>query len=74
MRAAIVPVGRVRFESASEVLCARCHSPMERHQPDLDRPERMLGTCADCGAWFLIDGEARVMYALPDTTSLRRSS
>jgi hypothetical protein len=55
MRITSVPFGRVPFESASEILCALCHSPLERHQPDQDRPERMLGTCIECGAWFLID-------------------
>jgi hypothetical protein len=56
---------RVRFECSNEVLCVHCHSPLDRHQPVDESPERLLGTCCECGAWFLIDEEERVMVVLP---------
>jgi hypothetical protein len=31
----------------------------------------LLGTCLGCGSWYLIDGEACVMFALPDVRDLR---
>jgi len=61
----------VRFEFAGEVLCTRCQCPLDCHQPDPERPEQLLGTCLDCGAWHLLDGEAHLMYALPDLQALR---
>jgi hypothetical protein len=37
---------------------------MELHQPDQQRPERMLGICQDCHAWTLIgvgvDGQVKL--------------
>jgi hypothetical protein len=58
---------RIRFELASEVLCARCQVVLVRHQPDEEQPDRLLGTCDGCGAWFLLDLTNSVMIALPDT-------
>lgn len=66
MRTPLIPFERVRFECAAEVLCAHCQEVLDQHQPDSERPERLLGTCSDCGAWYLIDGCAGVMYRLPD--------
>jgi hypothetical protein len=62
----LAPLERIRFELVSDVLCARCHSPLERHQPHEEKPDRLLGTCDDCGAWFMIDLSAVVMIAMPD--------
>jgi hypothetical protein len=61
-RAAFEPV---RFEDPVEVLCACCQEPLERHQPDPGQPDRQLGTCTQCPAWFLIDARKGVMYLLP---------
>jgi hypothetical protein len=66
MRTSVASLERIRFELASEILCARCQTPLDRHQPDAERPDRLLGTCEGCGAWFLIDDEACLMMALPD--------
>jgi hypothetical protein len=71
MRTPLAPFERIRFELASEILCAHCHCTLDRHQPDPDRPEQLLGACLACGAWFLIDEEDAVMYALPDVRDLR---
>jgi hypothetical protein len=68
MRTPLAALERVRFECPSEVLCTCCHVVLDRHQPDDERPDRLLGTCPGCGAWFLIDAEACVMYGLPDVT------
>jgi hypothetical protein len=74
MRAPAILFDRVQFGSTFELVCVGCHGPLERHQPDLDRPDRLLGTCPDpdCGAWYLIDTEAHVMYTLPEPRSHRR--
>ncbi len=36
--------------------CSACGSPLEVHQPDLDIPHRLLGSCscAECGIWYAI--------------------
>ena len=64
---------RIRFEFPTEILCVRCHTSLDRHQPDPDRPERLLGTCYHCGAWYYIDDAAGVIVTLPDMESLRES-
>jgi hypothetical protein len=35
--------------------CRDCQVELNLHQPDEDRPEHMLGTCARCGEWYLIE-------------------
>jgi hypothetical protein len=64
-RAPLVPFERIGIELTSEVVCVRCPSTLERHQPDGDRPDRLLGTCPGCGAWYLIDLATAVMIVLP---------
>jgi hypothetical protein len=66
MRASVTPLERVRFECASEVLCAQCQTVLDLHQPDPEQPDRLLGTCPDCGTWHLMDPQAGVMYRVPD--------
>src|SRR5262249_49843896 len=38
--------------------CPNCEAELTLHQPDLDLPERILATCADCKAWFLSESQA----------------
>jgi uncharacterized protein YbaR (Trm112 family) len=59
----------------SEVACPGCQDHLEVHQPDERRPDRLLGTCESCRAWFLIDAVAAVMVRLPvaDALAGRRS-
>jgi hypothetical protein len=38
-----------------DLACPACQMVMEIHQPDLDQPERLLGTCTTCRAWTLVD-------------------
>ncbi len=39
-----------------ESCCPRCKGQLELVQPDLQRGDALLGVCARCPAWFLIDG------------------
>ena len=43
------------------------------HQPDINAPERLLGTCDDCGSWHLIDQDRAVTVLLPDADGLRNA-
>ncbi len=51
--------------------CLDCGEPLSIHQPDLNAPERLLGTCDACGAWHLIDADRAVTVLLPDADGLR---
>ena len=39
-------------------LCPRCEEDeeidLDLHQPDLQQPDRILGICPCCGAWYLL--------------------
>lgn len=35
--------------------CEYCQSWLNLHQPDIMSPDRLLGTCDVCHAWFVID-------------------
>jgi hypothetical protein len=43
-----------------------CHAPLDLHQPDAGRPDRLLGTCEACNAWLLVDRRGGLMLLLPD--------
>jgi hypothetical protein len=56
------------WDTAPRVVgCPKCGRALDLHQPDMDLPDRNLGTCGDCKAWFLIDYGSGVMLLLPDT-------
>jgi uncharacterized protein YbaR (Trm112 family) len=59
------------MEDHSEVACPACHDHLAIHQPDQQRPGRLLGTCPSCSAWYLIDDAADLMFRLPDEDALR---
>jgi hypothetical protein len=59
------------LEDRSEFSCPACCDDLEIHQPDEQQPERLLGLCPSCCAWFLIDFSAAVMVRLPDGDGLR---
>ena len=71
MKSTVSSLELIRFECLNEILCLRCHTPLDRHQPDYERPDQLLGTCFGCGSWYLIDGEVEVMFALPNLSDLR---
>ncbi len=35
--------------------CLGCGSSLELHQPDAAEPRRFVGTCDECGRWFMLD-------------------
>ncbi len=34
--------------------CPECQALIDRHQPDENQPELLLGTCLLCSRWFLL--------------------
>ena len=65
---------RSRLQDVLEVRCTKCESPLELHQPDQGLPERLLGTCEDCYAWYLMDVTKGVMVLLPVGESIDGAS
>ena len=59
-------------DSLLAVQCANCHDSLVVHQPDEAYPDRLLATCLECGAWFLIYADKSVMVRLPDERALRK--
>jgi hypothetical protein len=55
--------------------CRSCESKLAIHQPDENAPEHLLGTCVDCGAWYLIeivlDGTEAFLLDLPNIALFR---
>jgi hypothetical protein len=66
----LVPM-TIDTESLAEIECTRCDATLCIHQPDEQLGERLLGTCPDCFAWYLIDADVGLMVLLPDETDLR---
>ena len=64
----VVPLP-TRARVTAGAACLGCGSPLELHQPDGDAPQRLLGTCAACGGWHLIDCDRSVVVLLPDATA-----
>lgn len=69
MKSRLASFDYVRFENADEVLCIRCQGVLDRHQPDDEQPDRLLGTCPSCSSWFLIDVRSNRMCLLPEIGS-----
>ncbi|HWE39040.1 MAG TPA: hypothetical protein VG406_21005 [Isosphaeraceae bacterium] len=61
----------------AEAPCPDCRSVLDLHQPEPDRPDRLLGTCPACGLWSLIvvadDDDQATLYPLPDPSPPRSS-
>jgi hypothetical protein len=57
--------------------CRACKRPLNVHQPDEERPSHLLGTCAECGSWYLIEirQEKRKAYLhdLPNVSAIHRA-
>jgi hypothetical protein len=62
---------RIHLGPVGHPSCPHCEDPLDLHQPDSAQPDRLLGTCPDCRAWFLIAPQARLMVRLPDHDTLR---
>ncbi len=61
--------GGFKDEDSTQILCPDCARPLSLHQPDERLPERLLGTCRSCLAWFLVDGDGAITFHLPSTKS-----
>ncbi len=57
-----------------ESCCPRCKGQLELVQPDLNRGDALLGVCANCPAWYLIDGCNGAMIDLGLADRLSSSS
>ncbi len=53
--------------SIEPAVCRECGSDLDLHQPDTDLPERLLGTCGACKAWYLIDAIGGHQTVIPET-------
>jgi hypothetical protein len=58
-------------EDGSASRCPCCRRPLTLHQPDPDSPDRLVGTCEGCRAWFLIDTATGLMVRIPHVQELR---
>jgi hypothetical protein len=60
------------------VCCLSGGAPPELLQPDAEEPRRFVGTCDQCGRWYLLDwdpGAAEgLMLLLPGPDELRATS
>jgi hypothetical protein len=56
------------------IACPSCDELLVIHQPDVQSPDHLLGTCDGCPAWFLLDLAAGVMLRLPAVEALREPS
>jgi hypothetical protein len=52
--------GAGRTGEAEAVGCPHCDGSLTLHQPDVRRPERLLGVCDACKAWVLVGADRRV--------------
>jgi hypothetical protein len=43
--------------------CQRCTIPLQIHQPDLETPDRLLGTCPGCHQWCFIESHSEQGWA-----------
>lgn len=58
-------------EPYSCVRCPDCQGQLAIHQPDERLPDRLLGTCRKCLAWFLLDEGGEISFRLPDMEALK---
>jgi hypothetical protein len=64
-------------EDETWVCCLNCGAPLELHQPETEDPRRFVGTCDQCGRWYLLDwvplsGEG-LMVMLPTHEELQKA-
>ena len=50
-----------------DVICPRCTSRMEIHQPDPELADRFLATCVECKLWLVRNSKEDVLLLPPDT-------
>ena len=68
---------RVTDEGLEAPQCRACRATLNVHQPDEIRPEHLLGTCALCGRWYLIEfgeeGTEAYLFDLPNLEEVRKA-
>lgn len=66
--------GGRRSGTAKLAGCPSCGAGLVLHQPDLDLANRLLGTCEECKAWFVVDGQLRLVseVSVPQRATPRR--
>lgn len=54
----LIPIAILSVPAAAESSddCPHCGEVLVLHQPCVESPERLLGTCPGCMGWFLLDG------------------
>lgn len=61
-----------------EVECDGCGIPLDIHQPDPNRPDRLLGTCEACGNWVLIvaddESNSALLVRLPEAAEITKQT
>jgi hypothetical protein len=61
-RSISLPLSISRFRAKDgelpRIRCRRCNALLQIHQPELETPERLLGTCPECHQWCLIESPA----------------
>ena len=73
----LIPPSQVRRmdHGSASLFCPSCRSPLEFHQPSLESPLRLLGTCTRCECWQFIsfnpEKTEAVIVTLPGHESLR---
>jgi len=55
--------------------CPHCGTTLELHQPDIERPARLIAVCLDCGRWYIVqDPESNwrqaVLMQVPDEDAI----
>jgi hypothetical protein len=57
---------KVGVEDFTSLVCGRCQAPLAFHQPEPRTPQRILATCEECDAWYLLDASGGWMLLLPE--------
>lgn len=58
-------------------VCQKCRTELDIHQPQADDPNELLGTCNQCGGWYLIQvapgGSEALLLNLPGVEFVRET-
>ena len=72
----LVARGTIANDGVESLCCPDCQITLDLHQPDIDQPAQLIGTCGCCSRWFLLveidfDGGEMLMLELPSAKSIR---
>ena len=73
----VVARGTATNDGVNSLCCPDCELPLDLHQPDLEQPMQLLGTCRSCSKWFFAvdldpDGIETVLLELPSADLIRQ--